>query len=147
MTIEHILARLELVAQQYPNRSNRQLRNVIRETVVYVTKMQPELERPKVEYAGASRAILDYLNEHGPKLLCEIRDGLPHIPDRTIQAALKTAIKTGKITTVQTRTKAGKIRPARTYSTAEWDAARQRMQCDIASSWMRNPVITEAADV
>jgi len=143
MSIEHILARLELVAQQYPNKHNRQLRNVIRETIVYITKMQPEIQRPKVEYAGANRAILDFLNENGPKLLSEIRDGLPQIPDRTIQSALKTAIKNGKINAVQTRTKAGKIRPARTYSTAEWDAARMRMRQDIASSWMRNPVLEE----
>lgn len=143
MSVESLLARLELAAQQYPNRENRPLRNVIRETVVYISKMQPELARPPVEYAGAARAILDYLNEHGPSLLSEIRDGLPHIPDRTIQAALKTAIKTGKINATQTRTKTGKTRPARTYSTAEWDAARMRMRCDMASSWLRNPVIAE----
>jgi hypothetical protein len=145
MSLETILARLELVAQQYPNKQHRQLRNVIRETIVYVSKVNPQIERPKVEYAGAARSILDYLNENGPKLLSEIRDGLPHIPDRTIQAALKTAIKTGKINTVQTRTKSGKIRPARTYSTAEWDAARLLMRPDFASSWMRNPVLEDEA--
>ena len=143
MSLETLLARLELVAQQYPNRENRQLRNVIRETIIYVTKMQPELERPKVEYAGAARAILDFLNENGPKLLSEIRDGLPHIPDRTIQAALKAAIKTGKINATQTRTKTGKIRPARTYSTAEWDEAARQMRSDMASSWLRNPILED----
>jgi hypothetical protein len=117
---------------------------VIRETIVYVTKVNPEIERPKVERAGgAAREILDYLNEHGPKLLCEIRDGLPHIEDRTIQAALKAAIKNGKINATHTRTKTGKLRPARTYSTAEWDAARLLMRSDFASSWMRNPVLED----
>ena len=143
MSIEHILARLELVAQQYPNKTHRQLRNVIRETIVHITKMMPELERPKVEYAGAGRKIIDYLNENGPKLYGEIRDALPSIPNRTIQAAIRTGIKTGKINATQSRTKTGKIRASRTYSSAEWDAAATRMRADIASSWLRNPVILE----
>jgi hypothetical protein len=144
MSLETILARLELVARQYPNKNNRQLRNVIRETIVYVTKVNPQIERPKVERAGgAAREILDYLNEHGPKLMSEIRDGLPHIEDRTIQAALKAAIASGKINATHTRTKTGKLRPARTYSTAEWDAARLLMRPDFASSWMRNPVLED----
>jgi hypothetical protein len=143
MSLDHILARLELVAQQYPNAKHRQLRNVIRETIVHVTKMKPELERPKVEYAGAGRLIVDYLNENGPKLYAEIRDGLPHIPNRTIQAAIRTGVQTGKINATQSRTKHGKIRASRTYSSAEWDAGATRMRADFASSWMRNPVILE----
>ena len=148
MSIEHILARLELVAQQYPNAKHRQLRNVIRETIVHVTKMKPELERPKVEPAGAGRLIVDYLNEHGPKLYAEIRDGLPHIPNRTIQAAIRTGVKTGKISATHSRTKTGKMHASRTYSSAEWDAAATRMRADIASAWMRNPTLTmETEDV
>jgi len=148
MSLEHILARLELVAQQYPNSKHRQLRNVIRETIVHITKMMPELERPKVEYAGAGRLIIEYLNENGPKLYGEIRDALPSIPNRTIQAAIRTAVQNGKINATHSRTKTGKIRASRTYSSAEWDAAATRMRADIASSWMRNPTLTmETEDV
>jgi len=147
MSQETILARLELVAQQYPNATHRQLRNVIRETIVYITKMQPELTRPKVEYAGAGRKILDYLEENGPKQFAEIRDALPEIPARTIQAAIRVGVDAGKINATHSRTKTGKMHASRTYSSADWDAAALQMRSDIASSWMRNPVLQESENV
>lgn len=139
---ESLASRLEMLAQTYNGVEHRHMRYLLRQTIRELMSHDPA-NAPDVEYAGALPRIVEFLNEHGPARVAELRSAIAMSPS-TITAAIRRGVTDGKLTASDS-TKGRK--PCRVYSTREWDAAHQRMQCDIASTWMRNPVITESADV
>ena len=135
---ESLASRLEMLAQTYNGVEHSQMRYLLRQTIRELMSHDPS-RAPEVEYAGALPRIVEYLNEHGPSKVAELRAAINMSPS-TITAAIRRGVIDGKLTASDsTRDK----KPARTYSTPEWDEAARRMRCDMASSWLRNPVIVE----